>query len=167
MRALLLALALPLAACGADTAPASDPPPAVAPAEVEAERAVMMEEDMPEEAMDDDMSDMGTPTVVAEGTFSGAEGHDVEGRAVLYRLEDGSHTVRLEGLDSDNGPDLEVWLVTSLSDKPAGHVNLGALRSTRGNQNYPVPAGADVSGAQGVTIWCEAFSVEFGTARLD
>lgn len=117
--------------------------------------------------MDDDMADMGTPTVVAEGTFSGADGHDVEGRAILYRLQDGSHTVRLEGLDSDNGPDLEVWLVTNLSDKTSDPIDLGALKSTRGDQNYAVPAGADVSGALGVTVWCEAFSVEFGTARLD
>ena len=167
MRHALLAPALLLVACGTDTAPSADPPPTATPAEVEAERTVMMEEDMPEDVLEDDMADMGAPTVVAEGTFAGAQGHDVEGRAVLYRLEDGSHTVRLEGLDSDNGPDLKVWLVTDLSDKTAGPIDLGALKSTRGDQNYAVPASADVSGAAGVSIWCEAFSVEFGTAPLN
>ena len=165
MRILLAALALPLAACGADTAPASDPPPAAAvTADVPTTPTASAQDAMPTEpAADAAMDGAG---VVAEGAFSGAGDHDVAGRAVLYRLADGSHTVRLEGLASDNGPDLRVWLVTDLDDKADGQTDLGALKSTRGDQNYPVPAGADVSGAVGVSVWCRAFSVEFGTAPL-
>ena len=106
------------------------------------------------------------PEIIAEGTFTGTRRYDVSGRALLVRLDDGSHEVRLEGLDSDGGPDLRVWIVTDLRDKASGRVDLGRLQSRRGDRTYRVPAGTDVSGARGISIWCRAFSVEFGTARL-
>ena len=163
--ALLAPLAVPLAGCGADTEPAADPPPAVAVAPTTpTASAGEMEPAMPTEPTAE--ADMADAEVVARGTFRDGDGHSVSGRAVLYRLDDGSHTVRLEGLASDNGPDLRVWLVTNLADKADGRVDLGGLKSTRGDQNYAVPAGADVSDAVGVSVWCRAFSVEFGTAPL-
>ena len=36
----------------------------------------------------------------------------------------------------------------------------------RGNQNYEVPAGTDVSSARSVVIWCKQFAVQFATAPL-
>ncbi|MEM8556774.1 MAG: DM13 domain-containing protein [Bacteroidota bacterium] len=171
---LLAAFVLTLAACGTDTEPVSDAPlgatpapDAVAPdtAAVDTTAAMgEMEGAMPTEPMAEPA--MAAAEVIAEGTFSGHRNHDVAGRALLYRLGDGSHAVRLEGLDSDNGPDLRVWLVTDLADKTSGPIDLGRLKSTRGDQNYTVPAAADVTNAAGVSIWCRAFSVEFGTAPL-
>ena len=168
MRPLALLVGLVgLAACGADTAPAADPPLATEPSvETEMDMASVDSAAMAPTTLVSDPPMAEGPELVAEGTFTGAGDHDVAGRALLYRLDDGSHTVRLEGLDSDNGPDLRVWLVTDLDDKTSGHVDLGELKSTAGDQNYPVPAGADVSGAVGVSVWCRAFSVEFGTAPL-
>ncbi|MEM9996716.1 MAG: DM13 domain-containing protein [Bacteroidota bacterium] len=170
---LLAAFALTLVAC-TDTEPVSDAPlgatpapDAVAPdtAAVDTTAATgEMEGAMPTEPMAEPT--MAAAEVIAEGTFSGHRNHDVAGRALLYRLGDGSHAVRLEGLDSDNGPDLRVWLVTDLNDKTNGPIDLGRLKSTRGDQNYTVPADADVANAAGVSIWCRAFSVEFGTAPL-
>ncbi|MEM8599980.1 MAG: DM13 domain-containing protein [Bacteroidota bacterium] len=175
---LLVAFALTLAAC-TDTEPVSDAPLGATPAPdaVVADTAAVdttaadttvamgeMEGAMPTESMAEPT--MAAAEVVAEGTFSGHRNHDVAGRAFLYRLGDGSHAVRLEGLDSDNGPDLRVWLVTDLADKTNGPIDLGRLKSTRGDQNYTVPADADVTNAAGVSIWCRAFSVEFGTAPL-
>ncbi|WP_420455322.1 DM13 domain-containing protein [Rubrivirga sp.] len=162
--ALIPALVLALAACGAETEPAADPAPAAAvPVDVAAAPDASTDS-VPTMPVSDVMPP--APEVVAEGRFSGAEGHDVAGRALLVRLDDGSHIVRLEGLDSENGPDLRVWLLTDLSDKADGRVDLGRLKSTRGDQNYAVPAGADVSAFVGVSVWCRAFSVEFGTASL-
>ncbi|MGW3944363.1 DM13 domain-containing protein, partial [Streptomyces phaeochromogenes] len=36
--------------------------------------------------------------------------HTTSGTVKLVRLTDGSHVVRLESLDTSNGPDLRVWL---------------------------------------------------------
>ena len=107
------------------------------------------------------------PVHIAEGTFTGASGHMVTGSAALYRLNDGSHVVRLEDLNSDNGPDLEVWLVRRTAGNVAdGGLALGDLMSTRGDQNYAVVNGTDVTPYVGVSIWCDRFNVNFGTAEL-
>ncbi|GAB5534841.1 MAG: hypothetical protein Rubg2KO_10900 [Rubricoccaceae bacterium] len=107
------------------------------------------------------------PVRIAEGTFSGASGHTVTGTAALFQNEDGSHFVRLENLSSDNGPDLEVWLVRRTSGNVGdGGLSMGELLSTQGNQNYFPPNGTDYSVYLGVSIWCRRFGVNFGTARF-
>ena len=168
MRALLLpALVVGLTACeSTPTETASDPAPtevAVQPTAPQIEAAA----NVPTENVTDD--DMGAGAeVLARGSFAGAGGYDVRGEAVLYRLDDGSHLVRPEGFETDNGPDLEVWLVRSTTgDVGRDAASLGALKSTNGDQNYPVPAGVDVADYAGVSVWCERFSVNFGTAALD
>ncbi|MEU8776230.1 DM13 domain-containing protein [Streptomyces sp. NPDC048606] len=114
------------------------------------------------------------PLTVAEGTFISHE-HATTGTARLVRLPDGSHTLRLEGLDTSNGPDLRVLL----SDAPvkegvAGwrvfddgrHVSLGRLKGNKGDQNYALPAGVNPTDYGSVTIWCDRFDVSFGAASL-
>ena len=46
-----------------------------------------------------------------------------------------------------------------------GAVDLGALKGNRGDQQYAIPRGVDVA-RRTVVIWCRAFSVPFGSARL-
>jgi hypothetical protein len=110
------------------------------------------------------------PQLLGSGTFVGLAGHDGTGDAGIFRLEDGSHVVRLENLDIDNGPDLQLYLVPgSESYSPGdGSVHLGALKGNVGNQTYEIPADFDVTpGPWTVLVWCEAFTVEFVGATLD
>ncbi|CAN5624626.1 DM13 domain-containing protein [soil metagenome] len=113
------------------------------------------------------------PQVVelGSGDFVDAE-HGTSGTATVIRLADGSRFVRLEELDSSDGPDLYV----GLSDAPSGgswgsyddgrYVSLGKLKATNGNQNYEIPADVDLGGLQSVVIWCDRFNVAFGTAAV-
>ncbi len=113
-------------------------------------------------------------TVTAEGTFISHE-HPTAGAARIITLEDGSRVLRLVGLDTDNGPDLKVWLAAApVIEGPDGwfvfdddeYLSLGALKGNKGNQNYPIPDDAEISDLTSVTIWCERFSVSFGAAEL-
>jgi hypothetical protein len=100
------------------------------------------------------------------GTFVGVgEGiHDAQGIAKVIPLENGGNVLRLEDLVVTNGPDLYVYLST---DKSAlDFINLGRLKANIGNQNYPIPAGTDLTKYDTVLIWCKAFSVLFGSAEL-
>ena len=110
------------------------------------------------------------PTVVAMGMFRSLE-HGTSGRALLIKGSDGTVTLRLESLDTSNGPDLRVYL----SEVPASDdwhaygerfIDLGALKGNRGNQNYSVPAGTDLSRYRSAVIWCRRFKVGFGVAGL-
>jgi hypothetical protein len=113
------------------------------------------------------------PRTLATGDFVDAE-HSTSGRARLLELEDGSIHLRLEDFSTSDGPDVHVWL----TDQPAGgddwgryddgrYVPLGILKATDGNQNYRVPVGTDLDGLTSVVIWCDRFSVAFGSAGLD
>lgn len=107
----------------------------------------------------------GTMAAAYSGTFVGVgDGiHDAQGAATV--LEDGgSRVLRLEDFRSTNGPDLYVYLAadTGASD----YVNLGALKANSGNQNYEIPDGTDLERYDNVLIWCKAFGVLFGSARI-
>ena len=111
-----------------------------------------------------------TSQTLAAGEFRDLE-HPTSGAAQLLRLADERHFLRLERLDTSNGPDLRVYL----SEIPASDdwyaygerfIDLGALKGNRGNQNYEIPAGIDVDRYESAVIWCRRFSVGFGVAPL-
>ncbi|SEG70488.1 Electron transfer DM13 [Thermomonospora echinospora] len=112
--------------------------------------------------------------VLSSGSFVSHE-HGTSGTAKVIRLADGRRVLRLEDLDTSNGPDLRVWL----SDQPVkegtggwfvfddgAYVELGKLKGNKGNQNYDIPADADLDKLTSVSIWCKRFSVSFGAAAL-
>jgi len=107
-----------------------------------------------------------------QGTLVSHE-HATSGVVRLLTLADGSTVLRIEGLDTSNGPDLHVWLSDQpVVDGPSGwtvfddgaYVDLGALKGNKGSQNYAVPAGTDLSAFRSVSIWCARFRVSFGAA---
>jgi hypothetical protein len=46
-------------------------------------------------------------------------------------------------------------------------VELGSLKGNKGDQNYEIPAGTDLNKFTAVSIYCERFSANFGTAPLE
>lgn len=111
------------------------------------------------------------PVVLSSGSFLSQE-HTTTGTAQLLELADGSHVLRLENLVSSDGPDIKIWL----SSQEAGGdwfkyrsgrwVDLGAIKATHGNHNYAIPPGTDFAGLTSVVLWCDRFSVAFGSAPL-
>lgn len=111
------------------------------------------------------------PVVLSRGTFQSQE-HDTSGTASLLRLSDGNHVLRLENLASSDGPDVKVWLSSLEAGgdwfkyRSGSYVDLGPIKATHGNQNYAVPPGTDLTGLATVVLWCDRFSVAFGSASL-
>jgi hypothetical protein len=91
--------------------------------------------------------------------------HNAEGLAKVITLDDDSMILRLENFKATNGPDLYVYLSTD--NTASDFVNLGRLKGSIGNQNYDIPEGTDFSRYDTVLIWCQAFSVLFGSAELE
>ena len=107
------------------------------------------------------------PVLLTVGSLRGID-HRASGTAAVYRLADGSHIVRLEDIDIQNGPDYFVHLVPGADrESPGGGFDLGALKGNQGSQNYAIPADADADVASGpytVLVWCRAFSVPVANA---
>jgi Electron transfer DM13 len=112
--------------------------------------------------------------VLARGQLISHE-HQSSGSVVVYRLADGSRVLRLEDLNTSNGPALHVWL----SDAPviegnAGwgvfddgrYVDLGALKGNIGSSNYLIPPDVDLTALSSASIWCARFHVSFAATRL-
>lgn len=101
--------------------------------------------------------------------------HDTTGTVSVLQLGNGQRVLRLEDLDTSDGPALYVWLsdaeVLPGSDgwrvfDDGEHVSLGNLKGNKGSQNYDIPADADLSKLHSVSIWCDRFNVSFGAAEL-
>jgi hypothetical protein len=106
---------------------------------------------------------------VASGEFTG-KAHDASGTAAVVRLADGSTKLTFTDLDTDNGPDLRVYLVAGDVESDADvedFRDLGALKGNKGTQQYAVPADVDLDRYATVVVWCRAFSIAFATAELE
>ena len=100
------------------------------------------------------------------GDFMGVNDgiHNAEGYAKILTLLDGSQILRLEDFRSTNGPDVHLYLST---DKQASNfIDLGRLKANNGDQNYQIPIDTDFNKYKYVLIWCQPFSVLFGSAQL-
>ncbi|MGD9701978.1 MAG: DM13 domain-containing protein [Acidimicrobiia bacterium] len=111
------------------------------------------------------------PTTVATDVQFISIDHDTSGTVLLLQDAAGAQFIRLESLDTTNGPDLFVYLSTNPPDGPEGRfdddfVNLGRLEGNVGSSNYMIPAGTDVSRYASVVIWCDRFNSAFGAAPL-
>ena len=109
------------------------------------------------------------PTVLATGDFVSRD-HGTSGEVRVLEIG-GQRFVRLEELETDNGPDLYLYLTATPADGDEGafdddFVSLGRLKGNRGDQNYDLPAGADLARFRSVVVWCDRFNSAFGAADL-
>lgn len=110
------------------------------------------------------------PVDIAGGRFVSLD-HGTSGTVRVLDVGGTSRVVRLEDLDTDNGPDLYLYLSTNPAGGPEqafddDYVSLGRLKGNLGDQNYDLPAGTDLARYSSVVIWCDRFNSAFGAADL-
>ena len=114
------------------------------------------------------------PQPIYTGKLEG-KAHQTSGRATIYRAAEGKQYLRLSDFATSNGPDVHVLLARA-EDKALEQeivkgnldsVELGSLKGNQGDQNYDLPATADLNQYQAVVIYCERFHAIFGVARLE
>ncbi|OZM79223.1 DM13 domain-containing protein [Pseudonocardia sp. MH-G8] len=115
------------------------------------------------------------PIVLARGELISHE-HESSGSVVVLELPDGSRVLRLEDLDTSNGPALKVWITDApvIEGRDGWHVfddgryvDLGDLKGNIGSSNYALPRDVDLAQLPGVSVWCERFAVSFAAAALE
>jgi hypothetical protein len=102
---------------------------------------------------------------LARGMFTSGE-HETSGKATVIRLAEGGAVLTLTEFETSPGPDLRVYLATGSQDDLGDVVDLGGLKGNKGAQQYELPASVDLKRHRTVVVWCRAFSVAFGSARL-
>ena len=97
------------------------------------------------------------------GDFTSGPYGTVTGKAEVYKKST-SIEVKLAGFNSTNGPALHVFI--SKEAMPINFIDLGALKSTAGNQVYAVTGMPDFMTYKYITIHCVEFNHLFGSALL-
>ena len=107
------------------------------------------------------------PEIVTEasGVFTSAA-HPTSGDVVVLGNGTGQRFLRFENFETDNGPDLNVYLVNGSTGDVSDYIDLGDLKGNVGEQNYELPEGVDLSVYDTVWIWCVRVSSGFGSAEL-
>jgi hypothetical protein len=117
--------------------------------------ATQVMEELPPDVMQDSTSQV--------GTFRGAGSYSVTGKVSLLQGAD-KLVLSFEDFSSSSGPDLKVYL--SKDTKASSFINLGELKALKGNFNYEVDKSKYTPDFKYVLIWCEDFSVLFGSAEI-
>jgi len=107
--------------------------------------------------------DTATAEVKFDGSFMNGPFGSVSGSVKIYE-DSGSYQVALADMTISNGPDLHVYL--SKEEQPLHFIDLGKLKSTSGNQVYPVANAPDFSQYKYVLIHCQKYDHLFGSARV-
>ena len=89
--------------------------------------------------------------------------HPASGSVFVFESETGT-IIRYENFETINGPSLHVYLAKDID--ATEYVDLGPIRGTRGNINYKVPEGVDLSEYPIVMYWCVPFRVLFNYAEI-
>ena len=116
----------------------------------------------------------GDPQPLYTGRLQG-KAHPTEGRASVYKNASGELSLRLTDFSTSNGPEVHVLLARG-DDPSLQHeivngqldgLELGLLKGNEGDQNYNLPASADLKKYNAVVIYSERLRAVFGVARLE
>jgi len=108
----------------------------------------------------------GTDTPPANPSYKGEfvnGAHTTKGTASIDQAES---TLTFTNFKTDNGPDLNIYIATSLSNVTSDYIDLGDIKGVKGTYTYDLPAGKDYSTYKYVIAWCVPFNVNFGHAEL-
>jgi Electron transfer DM13 len=105
------------------------------------------------------------PVTLTTGMFTGVDGHDGSGEAAVVE-EGGDRTLTFTDFDVDPGAQVEVWL-TPGPDEIDDRIELGGLKGNVGDQQYEVPADADLNRYGTVVLYCTPFTVRIAVAPLE
>ena len=91
------------------------------------------------------------------------QSHSASGTARVVRLAAGGRRLTLSGgFEIDPGPQVRVYLATDTAAKT--FEDIGALKGSRGNQQYAIPAGVDLGRYDTVVFWCVPFTQSLASA---
>ncbi|MEK6326177.1 MAG: DM13 domain-containing protein [Actinomycetota bacterium] len=107
------------------------------------------------------------PVELAMGEFAGADGHAGSGTASMVQEPSGQRLVTFTDFDVDPGVDVDVYLVPGDGSDVSDRVELGNLKGNVGDQQYEIPADADLSRYSTVVLWCKPFTVRIAVAPLN
>ncbi len=88
--------------------------------------------------------------------------HTTSGVATINQTES---TLTLTNFKTDSGPDLNIYLASSITNVTADYIDLGDIKGLNGTYTYDL-LDDDYEIYKYVVVWCVDFDVNFGYAEL-
>jgi hypothetical protein len=101
--------------------------------------------------------------LIAEGTFVGKSKHVASGSVKVVQGDKGAVVVLDDNFNFDGAPDPKLGFG---KDGYVKSTKFSPLKSNTGNQVYELPGNLDPEQYNEVWIWCEAYNVPLGVAKL-
>jgi hypothetical protein len=108
----------------------------------------------------------GGPQPILTGRFE-SDAQQTSGRATIYQKPGGKKYLQLSDFTASGGPVLQVLLAQGAVKGDFDRIDLGALKSNQGDQNYDLPAAADLNKYDSVVIFSEQSHAALGVAKLE
>ena len=128
-----------------------------------------------QEATESSDPEEGNSRLLGKGVFEqGDSSYTISGNAFLSQHED-QYNLTFTDFEVTNGPALVVYAVKTSSTKNESvkdaiangdFIDLGTLKGNIGDQNYLLKKKFDSKEYQVISIWCQRFSRNFGSAHL-
>lgn len=110
-----------------------------------------------------EMVDTTSSMLLLSGMFMNGPHGTVSGVVNIYVANE-QVSLALSDFETSNGPDLHVYL--SQEVQPVHFIDLGKLKSTKGNQVYTVPDNTDFNLYKYALIHCREYNHLFGSSEL-
>jgi electron transfer DM13 len=112
--------------------------------------------------------------VILSGQFITLDAvHTATGNVTVYRSANGNLLLRFDDFSITNGPDLHVYLSGNAAPKVKAdlsggvpEIDLGPLKGSVGNQQFPAPKELKIASYKSVVIYSESLAAIYSTARL-
>lgn len=99
-------------------------------------------------------------------SFKGAfvsSAHSTTGNATVNKEKT---KLNFTDFKTDNGPNLDIYLVANLSNVNSDYITLGDIKGLNGSYTYDLSANTDFIKYKYIVVWCKDFNVNFGYATL-
>lgn len=107
-----------------------------------------------------------TATPPAGASFVGDFVDGVHSTSGIASIDSNATSLILTNFKTSSGPDLNIYIASSLNSVTADFLDLGDIKGRNGTYTYDLPARKDYLHYKYVIVWCVDFDVNFGYAEL-
>jgi hypothetical protein len=105
-------------------------------------------------------------TPPANASYKGEFVNGAHATSGTASIDQGETILTLTNFKTDNGPDVNIYIATSLNAVTSDYIDLGDIKGRNGTYTYSLPGGKDYTVYKYVIVWCVDFDVNFGYAAL-
>ena len=111
--------------------------------------------------------DKNDPVTPHNPAFKGDFVSDIHATSGVATINQEETILTLTDFKTDSGPDLNIYLASSIANITADFIDLGNIKGLDGDYTYTLPENNDYRVYKYVVVWCVDFNVNFGFAELE